>query len=875
MEFDLRGTWNLYVDEGDWIPCTIPGDSHTALLRANRIPDPYTGTQELAVQYLAQRDFIFERTVEISEAHLRGNRAIIRFDSIDTVAEVQINGKTVAKNTNMFSSVVAEIGDNLRGGINTIRVICYSAEREAQRRADLLPYPVPHSYYPVQSPHRNLVRKVQCHGGWDWGPCLMVAGIYGRCSIILSPIGYIEGISFRTLHTEGSLWNVPVEIRYNLPLEAPGKPVPADSRSVVVHCRVADPTGTTVVERKTEFRDLQGGVNVLKTEFPVQSPRLWWPAGYGEQPLYTLAVELETKGQRLTTQAKTLAFRDLEVVTQEDSIGRSLTFRVNGRDIWAKGANWIPLDSLPGLQTEDRYRQLLEDMVAANMNMVRVWGGGQYENDIFYDLCDQLGLLIWHDMMFSCALYPSNKEFLEEVRSEIQYQVRRLKEHPSIALWCGNNEDVGALTWYPESRAFRDRYIIDYDRLNEGVVGTTIRELDPDRAWWPSSPSAGPADFSDNWHSDGRGDMHYWSVWHEGKPFEAYYDVTPRFCSEFGYQSFPSEEGVRSYCPEDQRNLTSPVMEHHQKNPRGNSIIIENFSRYFRFPEGFTNMLYLSQVQQALAIKTAVDYWRSKRPLCMGALYWQLDDCWPVASWSSIEYSGKWKLLHYAARRFFAPLATVLYKAQGKVQAHVLNDTAHGISGTLHLQLVSFTGAVVWTATETITLGPDSVLAPWTMDLNEIPGEKNKVFLRAELELDEATQKRLNGIDRSLTADLFLVEPKLCEIETPTITTVLKRETDGLELTLSTDVPAFYVSADISGLEGHWDDNMITLLPHQQRTLRFIASRVKRRGTAQKSGPLPEPRGGSSELPPAELSIPSEEALGSALTVQHLRGTYR
>ena len=218
-----------------------------------------------------------------------------------------------------------------------------------------------------------------------------------------------------------------------------------------------------------------------------------------------------------------------------------MTFRVNGRDIWAKGANWIPLDALPSRQGSDRYRQLLGDMVRANMNMVRLWGGGQYERDIFYDLCDELGLLVWHDMMFACSTYPADPAFLDNVRREIRYQILRLKEHPSIALWCGNNENVGALTWYPETRANRDRYIIDYDRLNEGAVGSTIRSLDPDRTWWPSSPSAGPDDFSDNWHSDGRGDMHYWSVWHEGKPLEAYYDVTPRFCSEFGYQSFPSE----------------------------------------------------------------------------------------------------------------------------------------------------------------------------------------------------------------------------------------------------------------------------------------------------------------------------------------------
>ncbi|GAB1482049.1 hypothetical protein MASR2M78_08640 [Treponema sp.] len=508
---------------------------------------------------------------------------------------------------------------------------------------------------------------------------------------------------------------------------------------------------------------------------------------------------------------------------------------MNGRDIWAKGANWIPFDAMPGKLTEERYRYLLESMVSANMNMVRVWGGGQYEKDIFYDLCDELGILVWQDMMFSCSMYPANKEFLDDVRLEVADQVARLKDHPCLALWCGNNENVGALTWYPETRAFRDRYIIDYDRLNEGAVGSVIRALDPDHAWWPSSPSAGPADYSDCWHSDNRGDMHYWSVWHEGKAFEAYYDVTPRFCSEFGYQSFPSSSGIDSYCPENERNLTSPTMEHHQKNPRGNSIIIENFSRYFRFPEGFDAMLYLSQVQQALAIKTAVEYWRSRRPVCMGALYWQLDDCWPVASWSSIEYSGKWKLLHYAAARFFAPQALIAFKKGDRASIFLLNDELGELAGSLSLRALGFDGKEIWKKNIEARARGEAATEVWSASLEEMGFNPEKAFLVGEFTPNRAGKSQEGRNQRGtepFKTELFLCEPKRCELLAPELHFELGNDEQGLFVDVEATAPAFYVSLDAGDLPLRWEDNLITLLSNEKRRIRCIPDTGAKKLTA-------------------------------------------
>jgi beta-mannosidase len=486
------------------------------------------------------------------------------------------------------------------------------------------------------------------------------------------------------------------------------------------------------------------------------------------------------------------------------------------------------------------------------MNMLRVWGGGQYENDLFYNLCDETGLLIWQDFMFSCATYPATDWFFAEVETEMRHQVKRLKDHACLALWCGNNENLGALHWYPESKAQAARYLVDYDRLNEGVVGRIVRELDPSRPWWPSSPSAGEGDYSDNWHDDRKGDMHYWSVWHEGKSFEAYYEVTPRFCSEFGFQSFPSAETVRSYTPEDQWNITSTVMEHHQRSPRGNSIIVETMTRYFRMPESFEDFLYLSQVQQALAMKMAVEYWRSRRPVCMGTLYWQLNDLWPVASWSSIEYSGKWKLLHYAARKFYAPLHVAAFSADGQsVEIVGINDTAEEFEGTLGVRFLDFAGRVHQEQRQQVRLPAEASTPLACYRLEELPVPKEQLVLY--LELDPYGQSR-NRIALSIANELFLCPPKRCPLQRPAIRRKIHRQGEEILIELQTDLPAFFVSLDLEGLAGEFDDNLFTLLPEKPKTVRF------------------RPRDAQEGVLPIGDAL---ERINRGLKLFHLRGTYR
>ncbi|OLS23972.1 MAG: Exo-beta-D-glucosaminidase precursor [Candidatus Heimdallarchaeota archaeon LC_3] len=551
------------------------------------------------------------------------------------------------------------------------------------------------------------------------------------------------------------------------------------------------------------------GKNEINFVLTLEDPKLWWPNGYGDQNLYDLTVKISENSV-----TKKIGFRYLEVITEDDKFGRSMTFRVNGRDIFCKGANWIPIDALPFQQTDDKYQRLLSDVIDANMNMIRVWGGGQYEKDVFYNLCDEKGILVWQDFMFGGALYPTDDQFLANVEQEVIHQVKRLKDHPCIAIWCGDNELIGALNWFEVTKRNRARYLNDYIKLNTHI-STLVKKLDPDRKWWPSSPCGGEGDFSDNWQDDTKGDMHYWNVWHEGKPFKAYYDVTPRFCSEFGFQSFPSIETVKNYAPQDQWKIDSPIMKHHQKNQKGNEIIYENFTRYFKVPTSFENIIYLSQVQQAIAIKTAVDYWRSQRPQCMGTLYWQLNDNWPVASWSSIEYSGKWKLLHYFVKRFFQPIHIVAYcKNETTIEIWGINDTNKNYEGEVEFLFIDYFGKVVKKNKILIELIADTSINISKFEEKELPFDRKKGFLHITASL---FSKML------IETDFLFSSPKDSEFKIPTISSEVNLDSDrNFSIVLKTDKPVFYLTLEISDIKGNFSDNCITLLPNQLKTIYFF-----------------------------------------------------
>ena len=569
---------------------------------------------------------------------------------LDTVAEIRLNGTLVASHATMFRDLAAPVTDALVPGENRIEITLRSATAAANALQAAQPFPVPYSAGNCPIPNGNMLRKPQCDFGWDWNIALAPLGLHGRIALI-GPAGEIHAARIAQEHRDR-------HVRLDLAIAV--RNLDADAADWTV--TLGDATASGAVP-------LAGGGGTIETSLIVENPALWWPAGTrppaDPRPRPSMSAPL--------TRRFPVALRDIRLVSEPDATGRSFALSVNGRPVFARGANWIPADALPGRITEEKTRALLQSAADANMNMIRVWGGGRYEPASFYEACDALGLLVWQDSMFACHLYPSTEDFLAEVDAEVAHQATRIGHH--VALWCGDNELLGALNWFEESRQNRDRYLVAYDRLNRTIEAALKRTL-PRANWWPSSPSPGPMSFGDTWHDDTSGDMHFWSVWHEGRDFEHYRDVRPRFCSEFGFQSYTSLPVIRSFADGADLNIASPVMESHQKNAGGNARIAETMFRYFRFPKDFASFVWLSQVQQGLAIQTAVDYWRSLKPHCMGALYWQLNDTWPVASWSSLDYGGGWKLLHHMARRFFQPVNLVVIPEAGGFRAVAVNDTA-------------------------------------------------------------------------------------------------------------------------------------------------------------------------------------------------------
>ncbi|NNU65765.1 glycoside hydrolase family 2 protein [Rhizobium sp. WYCCWR 11152] len=697
FNIDLSGSWQLASVDGEIrTAIMLPGDVHTALHRAGLIPDPYFGRNEEKVQWVAEREWAVERSFTLPEVE---GDWYLDIDYLDTVASVHVNGFLALEADNSFRRYRPDVSSMLKSGDNSIRIVFASNIAVGAARQKQQPFYIPYSTGNSPIPDGNMLRKPQCHFGWDWNIAIAPLGLYGTIALKKLETARIEHVVTRQTHNnDGS-----VDLKVTATLFSKGPDI-----------------AQVYFELDGERVRLDVGVNGethVNHLFHIDNPRLWWPSGSGEQALYRLSVELPTDEV-----IKQIGLRTIELITTPDASGSRFAFKVNGREVFCRGANWIPADALFSLSSPEKTEDLLQSAKAANMNMIRVWGGGFYEQDHFYDLCDRLGLMVWQDFMFACNLYPSTEDFLDNVTIEVDYQVRRLSSHPSIVLWCGDNELVGALTWFEESRKDRDRYLVSYDRLNR-TIEQAVKKALPGALWWPSSPASGYLDFGDAWHADGSGDMHYWSVWHENKSFDNYRSVRPRFCSEFGFQSYTSLPVIRTYAEEKDMNVASPVMELHQKNAGGNERIAGTMFRYFRFPKDFPNFVYLSQIQQGLAIKTAVEYWRSLKPHCMGTIYWQLNDTWPVASWSSLDYGGRWKAMHYLVKRFFQPVAVAAIPSDdGKtIRFSLVNDTLANVSVDLSISLLTTKGERRHLKDVQAVCSPDAAVTATSIDVSDIP----------------------------------------------------------------------------------------------------------------------------------------------------------
>ncbi|MDP5217330.1 glycoside hydrolase family 2 protein [Ruegeria sp. 2205SS24-7] len=765
---DAEGVHDLMIN--------LPGDGITALHNAGAIPEPYFGRNEYELRWIAERDWVFERRFQ-----LENSAFYLHLSEVDTVAEITLNGMPVSQSENVFRSHRVDVSDAARSGENTLQITIRSSVNEGAARQAALPYPVPSHPRNCPIPNGNMLRKVQCDFGWDWNIALAPFGIYGEMRLVPKDAPSFSRLRTTQHHAEG---HVTLTVRAQLD--------GADKADV-----------TLAGETQSVSSDASGGITA---DFVINSPELWWPRGLGAQTLHELTL---TSGP--TSETRKVGLRNIELITEPDEIGTSFKLRVNGVDVFCRGANWIPADALPGRITPEKTRDLLQSAVDANMNMLRIWGGGRYEPDSFYEACDELGLMIWQDAMFSCNLYPAHDAFLNDVHNELCEQAARLSTHACLALWCGDNELVGALGWYEESVKDRDRYLVAYDRLNRTIERAINDTLGEDVNWWPSSPSLGPLNFGDGWHDDQAGDMHFWSVWHERRDFDHYRDVAPRFCSEFGFQSYPSMDVIRSFATERDFNIAAPVLESHQKNAGGNARIAETMFRYFRFPEGFENFVYLSQIQQGLAIKTAVSHWRAQKPRCMGTLYWQLNDTWPVASWSSLDYGGGWKLLHHMARRFYAPVAVTVVPTRDGYNLVAVNDTATPVTVSLSVAALRLNGSERPVGKARCGVATDAAAT-----LLQIP--------KTALAADEILLYRMTLPDGSVQTDHYAPLPyKSYDLLQTGLRLTTQRAGDQIELTLSADRPALYAGIE-ADQPGRFSDNALLVLPGAPRHLTFTPS---------------------------------------------------
>ncbi|MDK2964659.1 glycoside hydrolase family 2 protein [Lacrimispora sp.] len=632
------------ASEEQWYPATVPGSVYGDLLANGVMEDPYWRDNELKALEVMKEDFEYVGVFDGDEAVLNQEKIYLHFNGLDTLADVYLNNTILGSVNNMHREWEFDVTDVIRQNGNELRIIFHSPTRYIEE--EYKKEKIGGSEDAMRGFSR--LRKAHCMFGWDWGPRLPDAGIWREIYLIGVTGARLNSVSVTQRHEqEGVYLGFKVfldQIRDNSLIDWEKYDMELKEEGYALRITVTDLTD----ESSRTVRIFRGKTE----EILIENPKLWWPNGYGEQNLYSVLVQLFNGDEEIDSWEKRIGLRTLTVRRSKDKFGESFAHEVNGITFFAMGADYIPEDCILSRCSETRTRDLLNQCKEANFNVIRVWGGGHYPYDSFWDICDELGLVVWQDFMFACANYDLTEEFEENVRREVIDNIRRIRHHPSLGLWCGNNEmemftDAGIWESTPRQKA-------DYIKLYEYIIPKILKEEDPQTFYWPASPSSGGS--FDNPNDENRGDVHYWDVWHGNKPITEYRKFYFRYVSEFGFQSFPSLKTVETFTEEEDRNIFSYVMEKHQRNSTANGKIMNYMEQTFLYPGDFDTLLYASQLLQAEAIRYGVEHFRRNRGRCMGAIVWQLNDCWPVASWSSIDYCGRWKALHYYEKRFFAPL---------------------------------------------------------------------------------------------------------------------------------------------------------------------------------------------------------------------------
>ena len=791
---ELNLDWQFKnTDSASWLPATVPGCAHLDLMANGIIPDPFFSDNEKQLQWVGHSDWEYRASFTAGDL-LKRDHVELLFEGLDTYADVYLNDSLLLRADNMFRRWEVNVKDLLKPGENNLNIRFHAPERIEAEKASMLDYELPDQ--------RGFTRKAPDQYGWDWGPKLVTSGIWKPVFIRAwdgARIGDVQ-IMPGEINESRAVYTAFVNIFASIELPATVSVSVNNDRSQSV---------------QKDIR-LSEGWNRVAVDLGIDDPRLWWPAGMGEQPLYRFEVELKSPAGTERKSTRT-GIRKAELVMEKDSIGETFFFRINGQPVFMKGANYIPQDNFPTRVTPEKYRQTLQTALDANMNMLRVWGGGIYEEDAFYDFCDENGILVWQDFMFACNMYPGDIQFVENVRQEARHQIKRLRNHPSVVLWCGNNEvDEGwhnwgwqdALGYSPEDSA---EVWNNYQQVFHELLPGAVAELAPHIPYVSSSPRIG-------WgHEEAllEGDMHYWGVWWGEEPFEVYQEKVGRFMSEFGFQGFPDLRTLDAVLDPADRDLASDPLRNHQKHPRGMELINIYMDREYPVPADLDHYAYVSQLVQAYGMKTALEAHRRAKPRCMGTLYWQLNDCWPVISWSSVDYFNRWKAMHYFAREIFGDFLISFEQQDEGTAVFVISDKLISTNAWLELTLMDFNGTVK--SNEKIEV--------------DIAANSSEILLKREYQGFDPQTHLLRAV---LTSDAgilaqnihYFVPVKEMDLMTATIVQEVTPVGTGLQIRLASDHLAKNVvlSCDV---EGHFSDNYFDLMPNESRIVHFIPASAR------------------------------------------------
>ncbi|MFZ0744183.1 MAG: glycoside hydrolase family 2 protein [Terracidiphilus sp.] len=783
--------------EAGWLPATVPGDVHLDLLANKQIPDPFYRDNESRLQWIQNESWEYRVNFDVTPELLGRSNVDLVFDGLDAAAQVFVNGASVLSADNSFRIWRVPVKGNLHAGKNLLRVVFPSPIKAAEKVAATDPWQPR-----TKTAEKTYIRKAAYEYGWDWGPTFVTSGIWRPVQIEAWDKARIADFAIHQRDVSREVAHLDAEIEVDA----------SSAGSAKINLQYSDAGKPVTLGRNV---DLHPGQNVIDFPIEIRQPKLWYPAGYGDQPLYEFTAQLSVAGQAADQHSAKTGLRTIVLRRQLDKWGRSFEFIVNGIPVFAKGADVIPFDSFPNRVTTADYRRILQSARDANMNMIRHWGGGYYETDEFFQICDELGIMVWQDFMFGNDWQPGTYAFKQSIEAEADDQVRRLRNHPSIVIWCGNNETEEALDWGPRAQLPMDvKFQMWQDYLTEfsGILNRVVARLEPEIPYWPSSPSSDYEELSDHYQS---GDAHIWDVWHGRVPFSTYETHHPRFVTEYGFQSFPEMRTIEAFTqPEDRTSIFTPVMLAHQKNNEGNSIIHDYLLRDYPEPKDFASFLYASQVLQAEGIKIGAEHFRRSRPETMGSIFWQLNDCWPVASWSSIDYFGRWKALQYYARRFYAPILVSPHVEDGALKVYIVSDKTAAQPATLHVRLMDFDGRVLLEDTTQVSVDPltSKVYLDWPLARLTQAGaaDTSRVFVVADL-ADDGAQ-----ISRNLT---YLAPVKEVHLKPAHLAVETAGGNGSYKIRITSPVLARSVYLSFGDLDVQVSDNYFDLLPGEKREI--------------------------------------------------------